>query len=443
MEHEIKCPKCGQVFTIDEASYAEILSQVRNKEFTSELESRLHDLEKANQQAVENAKLAAKSDYEKTLSAKERESAKMLSEKEQEITKLRSQLESGVNEVRADLTAQFAEEKAKQQEEIAELKSRLAGVESEKKLAVTEAVAKVVAERDKLQNELNNAEELSSSRELMMRQNYEQQIRDREETIERLKDLKAKLSTKMVGETLEQHCQNEFNSIRATAFPRAEFGKDNTVSASGSKGDYIFRDFDENGVEIVSIMFEMKNENDTTATKHKNEHFFRELDKDRNEKGCEYAVLVSMLEADNEFYNRGIVDVSYEYPKMFVIRPQFFLTLIGIITNTSRNALEYKRELAVVRNQNIDVTNFEAKLNDFKDSFALNSERATKNFNKAIEDIDKSIKYLEDTKEALIKTIKNFGTANNKLEDLTVKRLTRGNPTMTELFERAGESDDD
>ena len=345
MQHEIKCPNCGKVFTIDEASYAEIQNQVRNKEFSNELEARLHDMERANVQAVENAKLVVKSDYEKELGEKERE--------------------------------------------ITELRSKLAGADADKKLAVTEAVMKITSERDKLQSELDNASELSESREMMLRQNYEQQIRDREETIERLKDLKARLSTKMVGETLEQHCQNEFNAIRATAFPRAEFGKDNTVSASGSKGDYIFRDFDENGVEIVSIMFEMKNENDTTATKHKNEHFFRELDKDRNEKKCEYAVLVSLLEADNEFYNRGIVDVSYEYPKMFVIRPQFFLTLIGIIANTSRNALEYKRELAVVRNQNIDVTNFEAKLNDFKDSFALNSERATKNFNKAIEDIDR------------------------------------------------------
>ena len=430
MQHEIKCPNCGKVFTIDEASYAEILGQVRNKEFTSELEARLHELEKANLQAVENAKLSVKSSYERELG-----------EKEQEITKLKSQLSSDVNEVKADLMARFAEEKSKQQEEISELKSRLAGADADKKLAVTEAVAEVVSERDKLKNELDNAEALNSSKMMMLRQNFEQQIRDREDTIERLKEMKSKMSTKMVGESLEQHCQNEFNSIRATAFPRAEFGKDNTVSASGSKGDFIFRDYDENGVEIVSIMFEMKNENDTTATKHKNEHFFKELDKDRREKGCEYAVLVSLLEANNEFYNRGIVDVSYEYPKMYVIRPQFFLTLIGLITNTARNALEYKRELAVVRNQNIDVTNFEKKLNDFKDSFALNSERASKNFNKAIEDIDKSIKFLEETKEALLKTIKNFGVANNKLEDLTVKRLTRGNPTMTAMFEGA-ESDD-
>ena len=395
MQHEIKCPNCGKVFTIDEASYAEIQSQVRNQEFSTELEARLHEQEKANIQAIENAKLNVKSDYERTLS-----------EKEQEITALKAQLSNS---------------------------------ESDKKMAVMEAVADIKSERDKLQNELDNASELSSSRELMLKQNYEQQIRDREETIERLKDLKAKLSTKMVGETLEQHCQNEFNSIRATAFPRAEFGKDNAVSESGSKGDYIFRDYDESGTEIVSIMFEMKNENDTTATKHKNEHFFKELDKDRNEKKCEYAVLVSLLESDNELYNQGIVDVSYEFPKMYVIRPQFFLTIIGIITNTSRNALEYKRELAVVKNQNIDVTNFETKLNDFKESFSLNSERATKNFAKAIEDIDKSIKYLEDTKDALLKTVKNFDVANKKLEDLTVKRLTRGNPTMTEKFAALGD----
>ncbi len=424
MKHEIKCPNCEKVFTIDEASYAEIQNQVRNSEFNSELEARLHAIQEANEQAVKNARLSVKSEYERQLSVKE-----------QEVVKLKSQLDSDVNKMRMKLTEDFAEEKTKLQGKIAELNAKLVSSDADKKLAVTEAVAAITSERDRLQNELNTAEELSESRELMLRQNYEQQIRDREDAIERLKDMKSRLSTKMVGESLEQHCQNEFNAIRATAFPRAEFGKDNTVSASGSKGDFIFRDFDEEGVEIVSIMFEMKNENDTTATKHKNEHFFKELDKDRNEKGCEYAVLVSMLEADNEFYNRGIVDVSYEYPNMFVIRPQFFLTLIGLIANTARNALEYKRELALVRNQNIDVTNFENKLNDFKNSFALNSERATKNFNKAIEDIDKSIKYLEDTKEALIKTIKNFGTANNKLEDLTVKRLTRGNPTMSAKFE--------
>ncbi|MBQ9180927.1 DUF2130 domain-containing protein [Candidatus Saccharibacteria bacterium] len=390
MQHEIKCPNCGKVFTIDEVSYAEIQNQVRNQEFTRELEARVHTLKEVSAKEVENAKLAVKTEYEKI---------------------------------------------------IAEKNQALVSAEAEKKLAVSEAVAEITKERDRLKNELTSAAELSQSKEIMLKQNYEQQIRDREDTIERLKDMKAKLSTKMVGETLEQHCQNEFNSIRATAYPRAVFGKDNAVSESGSKGDFIFRDYDENGTEIVSIMFEMKNENDTTATKHKNEHFFKELDKDRTEKGCEYAVLVSLLEADNEFYNHGIVDVSYEYPKMYVIRPQFFLPLISIITNTARNALEYKTELARIKNQNIDITNFEEKLAAFKDSFMLNSERATTNFNKAIEDIDKSIKYLEATKEALMKTIKNFGAAENKLEDLTIKRLTRGNPTMTEMFENVDGAD--
>ena len=391
MQHEIKCPNCGKVFTIDEASYAGILNQVKNEEFDKELENRLSEAAVVQKQMAENAVEKVKAHFESELGKKEQEMAK--------------------------------------------LKSELAVSQADNRVAIMEAVAKITKERDKLKSELDSAEQASISREVLIRQSYKQQLQDRDEIIERLKDMKAKMSTKMVGESLEQHCQNEFNAIRATAYPRAEFGKDNTVSASGSKGDFIFRDYDENGVEIVSIMFEMKNENDTTASKHKNEHFFKELDKDRREKGCEYAVLVSLLEADNEFYNRGIVDVSYEYPKMYVIRPQFFLTLIGLITNTARNALEYKRELAVVRNQNIDVTNFEKKLNDFKDSFALNSERASKNFNKAIEDIDKSIKFLEETKEALLKTIKNFGVANNKLEDLTVKRLTRGNPTMTAMFE--------
>ena len=390
MNHEIKCPSCGKVFTIDETSYAEIQHQVRNAEFNRELESRLHAAEIANRKDVELARETTSAAYEKRLADKDRK--------------------------------------------ISELESAIKNSETTKQLAVTEATVRIERERDKYKNDYENAAELSRSRELMLKQNYEQQIRDRDETIDRLRELKSKLSTKMVGETLEQHCQNEFNAIRATAYPRAEFGKDNAISASGSKGDFIFRDFDENGTEIISIMFEMKNENDTTATKHKNEHFFKELDKDRHEKNCEYAVLVTLLESDNDFYNRGIVDVSYEYPKMFVIRPQFFLTLIGILTSTARNALDYKAELARIKNQNIDITNFEQKLADFKSSFALNSDRATSNFKKAIDDIDKSIKYLEDTKDALLKTIKNFDTANNKLDDLTIKRLTRGNDTMTRMF---------
>ena len=424
MQHEIKCPNCGKVFTIDEASYAEIQNQVRNNEFNRELEARVHALQEVNEKNVANARLETKAEFEREISARDQKIVELTAEKNAKIAELET--------AGAMRTAKL---EAAKDAEIIELKNKLQSAETEKQLAVSEAVAKLTEERDSYKNELMTAKELRESRELMLKQNYEQQIRDREDMIERLKDLKAKMSTKMVGETLEQHCQNEFNAIRATAFPRAEFGKDNEVSATGSKGDFIFRDFDENGTEIVSIMFEMKNENDTTASKHKNEHFFKELDKDRNEKKCEYAVLVSLLEADNEFYNRGIVDVSYEYPKMYVIRPQFFLTLISLISNTARNALEYKAELARVRNQNIDITNFEEKLNDFKTSFMLNSDRATANFNKAIDDIDKSIKFLEQTKEALLKTIKNFDVAGNKLEDLTVKRLTRGNPTMTEMFE--------
>ncbi|MBR2831234.1 DUF2130 domain-containing protein [Candidatus Saccharibacteria bacterium] len=434
MHHEIKCPNCGKTFTIDEASYAEIQAQVRNTEFNRELESRLHLAAESNAKEIELTKKSTAESFRNSLAEKDLEIANLKSQLTNSSELLKSKYESTISELKSELENTSSLLSAKYEGEITNLKSQLENADSAKKLAVTEAVGELTRERDRLQSDLNNAAALSSSRELMLKQNYEQQIRDRDDAIERLKDMKSKLSTKMVGETLEQHCQNEFNSIRATAFPRAEFGKDNTVSASGSKGDFIFRDFDEAGNEIVSIMFEMKNENDTTATKHKNEHFFKELDKDRTEKKCEYAVLVTMLEAENEFYNRGIVDVSYEYPKMYVIRPQFFLPLIGILVSTAKNSLAYKAELARIKNQNIDITNFEDKLNAFKTSFALNSDRATANFKKAIDDIDKSIKYLEDTKDALLKTIKNFDTANNKLDDLTVKRLTRGNETMTRLF---------
>ena len=420
MEHEIKCPKCGTVFTIDEAGYANIVQQVRNGEFEHEIAERTRLLENT---------------YEEKLNASQE-----MKEKDLELAK-KETAESYQKEI-SQKNAEIVELKA----EMMEMKSEMATVKTKERLAVAEATskieremlektAKLERERDGLKKDLENAKAQEESKTLMVRQGYEQQLKMREEEIERLKDFKAKLSTKMVGETLEQHCQNEFNSIRATAFPRAEFGKDNKVSESGSKGDFIFRDFDEEGNEIVSIMFEMKNENDTTATKHKNEHFFKELDKDRKEKNCEYAVLVSLLEGDSELYNRGIVDVSYEYPKMFVIRPQFFLAMIGIITNVAKNAMGYKTELMRVQNQNIDITNFEDKLKKFKESFMLNSERAAKNFNKAIDDIDKSIKNLENTKQALIQTVKNFGTAEKKLDDLTVKRLTRGNETMKKMFD--------
>ena len=406
MEHEIKCPKCGTVFTIDEAGYANIVQQVRNGEFEHEIAERTRLLE---------------STYEEKLSASQE-----MKEKDLELAK-------------KETAESYQQEISQKDAEIAQLKTKLEEAKTKEQLAVVEATTKLERERDGLKKDLENMKEHEQSKELMLKQNYEQQIQDREDEIERLKDMKMKMSTKMVGESLEQYCQNEFNAIRMTAFPRAEFGKDNKVSESGSKGDFIFRDFDEEGNEIVSIMFEMKNENETTATKHKNEHFFKELDKDRNEKKCEYAVLVSMLESDNDFYNRGIVDVSYEYPKMFVVRPQCFLSIIGLITNVAKNAMEYKKELMRVQNQNIDITNFEDKLKKFKDSFMLNSDRAAKNFNKAIEDIDKSIKNLENTKQALIQTVKNFGTAEKKLDDLTVKRLTRGNETMKKMFDELEE----
>ena len=392
--HEIKCPKCGTTFTIDEAGYADILKQVRNSEFNDEINERIHLIEEK---------------FKTELNSSERS-------KEQAV------------EIAKRDTAEILNK------EIAELKAKLNNTEIEKKLAVNEATSKIERELDGYKKDLENAKIQNNNKELMLRQNYEQQLRDRDDTIERLKDLKAKLSTKMVGETLEQHCQNEFNSIRATAFPYAKFGKDNEVSESGSKGDYIFRDFDSNGNEIVSIMFEMKNENDTTATKHKNEHFFKELDKDRKEKKCEYAVLVSLLESDNELYNRGIVDVSYEYPKMYVIRPQFFLPLIGIISNTSKNALEYKAQLVALKNQNIDISNFENNINEFKEGFARNYELASRKFKGAIDEIDKTIDHLKKVKDSLLSSENNLRLANNKAEDLTIKRLTRGNETMTKMF---------
>ncbi len=444
--HEIKCPQCGATFTIDEDSYADILSQVRSDAFKADL--------------AEQTKLL-KASYQKQLAAAERNH-------QQDLQSAQTESQNQVELLKKDFTNRLQSALAAKDRTIASLQSSLDQAATAQKLAVSEATGRLEREHSEatqklerehsaatqklerenaekvsqlerananLQKDLENARSQSESKELILKQSYEQQLHDREDTIARLQDLKSKLSTKMVGETLEQHCQNEFNSIRATAFPRAQFGKDNTVSAqSGSKGDFIFRDFDENGTEIVSIMFEMKNENDTTATKHKNEHFFKELDKDRREKGCEYAVLVSLLEADSDLYNQGIVDVSYAYPKMYVIRPQCFIPLISIIVNTAKNALAYKTELARVKNQNLDITNFETKLNDFKASFALNSDRATANFKKAIDEIDKSIKSLENTKQFLERTAKNFGAANNKLDDLTIKRLTRGNATMTKMF---------
>lgn len=381
---EIKCPHCGKAFNLDDAGYADILKQVRDGEFEAALHERLEFLEKDKRSALELAK--------------------------------------------ADFTLRLQE-----------LQAKVDAAELAKNLAINDATSKVEKERDELRKNLDILKYEKELNEQSIKKTYEIQLRDRDDAIERLKDLKARLSTKMVGETLEQHCQIEFNRIRATAFPRAYFEKDNDAK-TGSKGDYIFRDFDESKTEIVSIMFEMKNESDTTATKSKNEDFLKELDKDRTEKKCEYAVLVSLLEPDNELYNGGIVDVFHRYPKMYVVRPQFFIPIITLLRNAALNSLQYKNELALVRAQNIDITNFEAKLEVFKSGFAKNFTTASDKFQTAIDEIDKSIKHLEKTKEALIATIRNLSLANDKAQDVTIKKLTWGNPTMKQKFsELSGE----
>ena len=388
--HEIICPHCGKAFKIDEAGYADILKQVRDSEFEQQSHERLELAEKDKRNAVELAKEKVGSKMQKAAA-----------EKDAEIQELKAKLDAG---------------------EVAQ------------KLSITEAVILVEKERDELKNDLRYAELEKQLGEKSLKDKHETQIKDRADAIERLRDMKARLSTKMVGETLEQHCETEFNRIRATAFPRAYFEKDND-SSTGSKGDYIFRDSDETGTQIVSIMFEMKNESDTTATKKKNEVFLKELDKDRTEKGCEYAVLVSLLEPDSELYNTGIVDVFHRYPKMYIVRPQFFLPIITLLRNAAMNSLEYKTELALVKAQNIDVTNFENDLDSFKTGFAKNYDLASKKFQKAIDEIDKSIDHLQKTTEALLGTDRNLRLANDKAHEITVKKLTRRNPTMATKFE--------
>jgi hypothetical protein len=387
--HEIICPHCGKAFKIDEAGYADILKQVRDSDFEKQLHERLGLAEQDKQNAIELAQAKAASELQKAASAKDAE--------------------------------------------IQELKARLDAGEIARKLAVTEAVSAVEKERDELKSGLQRAELEKHLAEKSLKDKYETQIKDRDDAIERLRDMKARLSTKMVGETLEQHCETEFNRIRATAFPRAYFEKDNDAR-TGSKGDYIFRDSDDAGTEIVSIMFEMKNESDETATRKKNEDFLKELDKDRTEKKCEYAVLVSLLEPDSELYNVGIVDVFHRYPKMYIVRPQFFIPIITLLRNAAMNSLKYKSELALVKAQNIDITNFETQLEAFKTAFDKNYDLASRRFQTAIEEIDKSIDHLQKTKEALLGTDRNLRLANDKAQDVTIKKLTRGNPTMAAKF---------
>ncbi len=464
--HEIMCPHCQRAFKIDEAGYADILRQVRNVEFEQEIHDRLALAEKDKQAAVQLTEQTVKANLEKAAA-----------EQAQEIQALKAKLEAGetakqlavaqaladvekerdrlVNQLHEVQQAKEAAEQLAQAEklrevqaaasakdlEIQQLKAEISAAKTQQELAVSKALTGVEQERDKLRYSLEQAELQTQVKTSELKERYEIQLKDRDDAIERLKDMKAKLSTKMVGETLEQHCEVEFNRIRATGFPNAYFEKDNDAS-TGSKGDYIFRDADDSGTEIVSIMFEMKNESDTTASKKRNEDFFKELDKDRAEKNCEYAVLVSLLEPESELYNSGIVDVSYRYPKMYVIRPQFFIPIITLLRNAAMNSLKYKQELALVREQNIDVTNFEADLEKFKTAFSKNYELASRQFEKAVDEIDKSINHLQKTKDALLGSVRNFRLANDKAQDVTVKKLTRKNPTMKALFDGPQVSDD-
>lgn len=424
--NELRCPKCGEVFEIDEAGYAAILKQVRDKEFSKELQSREQLFEAEKEQAIQVAVLNAEKDYNSKLTKKEAEIA---------------ELEAKIKESQLLTKSAVKETEAEKDKEIADLKNQLSSFEKDKLIELKDLESKFNAELTEKENDIQKlkAEHALTEKECQIRENsikekYEIELKLKDETIEQYKDFKARLSTKMIGESLEQHCETEFNRFRATAFQNVYFEKDNDAK-SGSKGDYIFRAYDEDKNEFVSIMFEMKNEADTTATKKKNEDFFKELDKDRREKKCEYAVLVSLLEPESELYNSGIVDVSYKYEKMYVIRPQFFIPIITLLRDAAMHSLEYKQELERIKKQNIDVSNFEADLDDFKTRFVKNVKDAGVRFQDAISGIDKAIKNLQNIKESLLLSEKHLNTANNKLEDLTIKKLTKNNPTMQAKFE--------
>lgn len=430
---EIKCPKCGEIFQVDESGYAAIVKQVRDKEFTKEIQSRELQFESEKDNAIQLLKLELEKEY-----------GEKLNQKDSEITKLKSEISAE----QVDKKSAIAETALQKDKEINELKNKLVNFDKDKELELIKLrteMSSELSEKDKhiaqLENEKSLAEKETQLKEQALKDKYEHQLKYKEEEIDRLKDFKSKLSTKMVGESLEQHCEIEFNRLRATGFQNAYFEKDNDAK-SGSKGDYIYRDFYENDGEFISIMFEMKNEMDTTSTKKKNEDFFKELDKDRREKNCEYAVLVSLLEPESELYNSGIIDVSHKYPKMYVIRPQFFIPIITLLRNAALNSMEYRKELQLIRAQNIDVSNFEAEMNDFKDKFSRNFRLASEKFHKAIEEIDKTIDHLQKTKEALLSSENNLRLANNKAEDLSIKRLTRNNPTMQAKFAQLSPKED-
>lgn len=411
---EIKCPNCGEVFVVDESGYAQIVQQVRDKEFDNELKRREKDFEEMKENELKLARMEQKAQFEQALSSKEKE---LLQLKER-----------------------FSDQDHEKTRMIEQLKAQIAGNETERKLAVSEALQKKekelsekVMEITELKSQLSHKEAERELKEQSLHKQYAEQLKLKEEQIEYYKDFKARQSTKMIGESLEQHCLNQFNALRMTAFPNAYFEKDNDAR-TGSKGDFIFREAVD-GVEYISIMFEMKNEMDETATKHKNEDFLKELDKDRREKNCEYAVLVSLLEIDNELYNNGIVDVSYKYEKMYVIRPQFFIPMITLLRNAARNSLQYRQELELAKHQQLDILHFEENMNAFKDGFARNYRIASDKFKTAIDEIDKTITHLQKTKEALLSSENNLRLANNKAEDLSIKKLTKNAPTVKEMFD--------
>ncbi len=447
---EIKCPKCGEVFAVDESGYAQIVKQVRDKEFEQELNRREQDYARAKANELQLARMEQQAKHDQMILAKEAE----LSEKDREIERLQAQISGSeternlaVSEAVHKNEKEREREAAKKNEELADkdrliqqLKAQIEKNESEKKLAVAEAVNEKekaifekAAEITELKSQLSNKDSESELKQQSLQKQYETQLKMKDEQIEYYKDFKARQSTKMVGESLEQHCMIQFNSLRMTAFPNAYFEKDNDAK-NGSKGDFIFREAAD-GVEFISIMFEMKNEMDETATKHKNEDFLKELDKDRREKKCEYAVLVSLLEIDNELYNNGIVDVSYKYEKMYVVRPQFFIPIITLLRNAALNSLQYRQELATVRNQQLDILHFEENMNTFKEGFARNYRIASDKFKTAIDEIDKTISHLQKTKEALLSSENNLRLANDKADDLSIKKLTKNAPAVKEMFD--------
>ena len=434
---EIKCPKCGTVFTVDESGYSAIVAQVRDEQFHKDLHERLAQFEKEKQTEIKLAESKAEQEKEKTVA-----------QLNQEIAELKSKIDAANKSKDTEIQLQVATVQNNKDKEIAELtkqieafKARVEASEKDKEIAVKDAVNKSkeeLFEKEKLiaqlQNDVKDKEKDNELAQQKLKSDYDAQLKTKDAEIALYKDLKTKMSTKMVGETLEQHCSIEFNKLRATAFSKARFEKDNDAK-NGSKGDFIFRDYAEDGTEFISIMFEMKNEMDTTASKHKNEDFFKELDKDRNEKNCEYAVLVSLLEQDNELYNAGIVDVSYKYKKMYVVRPQCFIPIITLLRDAALNSVKYKQQIAEYNKANIDVSNFEAEINEFKEKFGKNYLSAKNNFKTAIDGIDKTIKQLENIKKALTVSENQLRLANDKAQDLTIKKLTKNNPTMTKAFE--------